>query len=401
MTQSIWVVSEFLDSLATVATRKNYKSGLKKFFAFISGETFPARGYDPRVDEISLNYFTGDNDYAKDYVAYQNEIKHKYAPKTVGLRMLVVRGLFEFNQIVIPKAILIRVNGRKAVEPISEEKVPSREEMKRILQHLPLHMKSYVLFLLSGGFRPAEPLSLKLCDLEEDGELLKVNIPAKSTKTGRKRWTYITPEARQSLELWSESRERFIESKLQSKTINATRQRYWENSRDKIFPFTYNNANQVWKNALKRAGLFSQDSKTNRVSIRLHNLRKYFSTRGNWNNNDITDFLQGHISGIRAVYARYDQAEQKVKEAYLVAIPSLTIEEYADSGKVEKLESQIAESELKSREMTGDVTYLVRRNRDLTTRIVKLEVHIEEMLPAFRALTHQLEARVEWEKLRL
>ena len=35
------------------------------------------------MDEISLNYFTGDNDYAKDYVAYQNEIKHKYAPKTV------------------------------------------------------------------------------------------------------------------------------------------------------------------------------------------------------------------------------------------------------------------------------------------------------------------------------
>jgi len=351
------------------------------------------------VDEISLNYFTGDNDYSKDYVAYQNEIKHKYAPKTVGLRMLVVRGLFEFNEIMIPKAILLRVAGRKAVEPISEEKVPSREEMRLILQHLPLHVKCYVLFLLSGGFRPSEPLSLKLSALEEDGELLKVNIPATSTKTGRKRWTYITPEARQLLELWLESRERFIESKLQSKTINTTRRKYWENSHDKIFPFTYNNANQVWKNSLKRAGLFSQDSKTNRVSIRLHNLRKYFSTRGNWNNNDIADFLQGHISGIRAVYARYDQAEQKVKEAYLAAIPSLTIEEYADSGKVEKLESQIAEGEIKSREMTGDLSYLVRRNRELTTRIVKLEVQIEAMQPAFREFTRQQEERSKWKNL--
>ena len=103
-------------------------------------------------------------------------------------------------------------------------------------------------------------------------------------------------------------------------------------NKDKVFPFSYSSARKVWAVLLRRLGLICGIVHTGRLLIRLHNLRKYFSTRGKWSDRDIPDFLQGHIGGVRAVYNRYDQAEQIVREVYLKAVPSLTIMEHCDAG---------------------------------------------------------------------
>jgi integrase len=195
-------VSEFIEQLATESTRNNYQNCLKHFFAFVSGELFTRRGYIERLDEISLEYLSRKPDYEQDYVRYQNSIKERLAPKTVALRMLAVKTYFDANDIELKNSFLKRVNGRKVIQPISEEKIPLREEVKLILQHLPLHIKTYALFLLSGGMRPSEPLALKLNDVQDDGVLTKIKLKARDTKTGKKRWTYITPEATESLRLW-------------------------------------------------------------------------------------------------------------------------------------------------------------------------------------------------------
>ena len=373
MARTTWDATEFLDTLATEATRNNYRSGLKLYFTITTGEKLPTRNYEPQLNTIAQEYFKNDPDYEKDFVKFHSELKKKYAPKTIGLRLLPIRGLLEINGITIPESILKRLNGKKAVEPISEEKVPRREEVKLILQHLPLHMKSYALFLLSGGFRPSEPLTLELGDVELDGDLTKVNLKSSGTKTGRKRWSYITPEASQVYQLWAESRPQFIQTKASAISSKTKREEYIERSRNKIFPFTYNTANKVWVNAVKKAGLLDRDSGTGRATIRLHNLRKYFSTRGKWSDKDIPDFFQGHISGVRAVYNRYDQAEDEVRKEYLKAIPSLTIEEYADTGKVEELESLLAENKQESSLMGKNVNYLVTENRELKDRVRSLE----------------------------
>ncbi|MHA1973077.1 MAG: tyrosine-type recombinase/integrase [Candidatus Hodarchaeales archaeon] len=373
MARTVWSASEYLDSLATESTRSNYKTGLKQFFIFISDEKLPRKNFETRLDEISKKYFETEQEYDKDYVNFQNKIKKKYAPKTVELRMLAIRGLFEFNEIQIPEAILTRLNGRKAVEPVSEEKVPRREEVKLILQHLPLHIKTYALFILSGGLRPGEPLDLELDDIEDEDGLTRINLKAKNTKTGQKRWTYITPEANTIYQLWLESRKQFIKTTEKSIKDNDAREKYRKCSINKVFPFTYNTANKVWNTAVKQAGLMKRDDDTNRVTLRLHNLRKYFSTRGKWGDRDIPDFLQGHIGGVRAVYQRYDQATEIVREEYRKAIPSLTIEDYADDSRVEELESKLAENRQKSNELNENISYLVNENRQLNDRLRTIE----------------------------
>ena len=397
MARTTWNASEFLDTLATKATRRNYRSGLKLYFSITTGEKLPARNYEPQLNTITKEYLKNDPEYEKDFVKFHSELKKKYAPKTVGLRLLPIRGLLEINGITIPNTLLKRLNGRKAIEPISEEKIPRREEVKLILQHLPLHMKTYALFLLSGGFRPSEPLTLELTDVELDGDLTKVNLKSRGTKTGRKRWSYISPEATQVYHLWLDSRDQFIESNANAIPSNDKRESYLEKSRDKVFPFSYNTANKVWINAVKKAGLLVRDGETGRATIRLHNLRKYFSTRGKWSDSNIPNFFQGHISGVRAVYNRYDQAEEVVKKAYIDAIPSLTIEEYTDTGKVEELESKLAENKQESHAINQNVNYLVNENRGLTDRVRLLENESRLQKLEFKNLLRETRERLESE----
>ena len=256
-------------------------------------------------------------------------------------------------------------------------------------------MKTYTLFLLSGGFRPGEPLTLELNDVELEVDLTKVNLKSRGTKTGRKRWSYISPEATQVYHLWLDSRDQFIESTANAIPSAVKREDYLEKSRDKVFPFTYNTANKVWVTAVKKAGLLDRDSSTGRVTIRLHNLRKYFSTRGKWSDRDIPDFLQGHISGVRAVYNRYDQAEEVVKEAYLKAIPSLTIEEYADTGKVEELESILAENKQQSVITNDNINFLVSENRQFNERVRILETESRLLKLELKDKTRQFEAQID------
>ncbi len=395
MARTPWGATEFLDTLATEATRSNYRSGLKLYFTITTRKKIPKRDYERQLNEISINYFKTNPNYEKDLVNFHKELKKNYAPKTVELRMLPIRGLFEFNEIKINNAILTKLNGRKTVEPISEEKVPRREEVKLILQHLPLHMKSYALFLLSGGLRPGEPLTLELTDLEQEEDLTKVYLKSRGTKSGRKRWSYISPEATQVYRLWLDSRDQFIELTANAIPSKTKQEKYLEKSREKVFPFSYNTANKVWVTAVKKAGLLERDEETGRVTIRLHNLRKYFSTRGKWSDKDIPDFLQGHISGVRAVYNRYDQAEQAVKEAYLKAVPSLTIEEYADTGKVEELESIIAENKQQSLIINDNINFLVSENRQFKERVKALETESRLQQLEFKEKTRQLETQID------
>ena len=395
MARTVWSVSEFINSLATESTKRNYRSGLKFYFSFITGEKLPARNYHERLDSLSIEYIdqlldSENREYEKHYINYQNSIKDKLAPKTVALRMVAVRGFYDVNDLKVSRGVLSRANGRKVVEAISDEKIPKRAEVKLILQHLPLHLKCYSLFLLSGGLRPAEPLTLKFNDVMQDGDIMKIHLKSGSTKTGRKRWTYISPEATQVYKHWLDSRDQFIESTSQAIPNIQKREEYLARSVNKLFPFSYNTANKVWVTAVKKAGLLKRDENTNRITIRLHNLRKYFSTRGKWSDRDIPDFLQGHISGVRAVYNRYDQAEEIVKKAYIDAIPSLTKEEYADTGKVEELESIIAENKQLTDSTHKNVDYLLTENRQFKERVKALETESRLQQLEFKEKTREL-----------
>lgn len=362
-------VSEFLEQLQTYETKKSYKSALKLYLTYTLNKTLPKRRNLKQLDQLSLTYLTNQPDIEQDYIRFQNHLKTLYAPKTVELRMQALRSYLDTNNISLKPSFLRRVNGRKTIEPISEEKIPTQEELRHILPHLPLHIKTYALFLLCGGMRPGEPLHLTLNDIEEEPPLTKIHLKAKNTKTGRKRWTYLTPEATKYLKAWLESRPQCIQSMSESILSPSRRETFLEKYENRVFPFSYSSARKAWTSALRKAGLDMRDHHTGRLLIRLHNLIKFFSTRGKWVDRDIPDYLQGHIRGVRAVYNRYDQAEHVVREVYLKAVPSLTILELSSGGMYEERVSRVFGERMQWELIEENYSSLLGENRVLRNRL--------------------------------
>ena len=60
--------------------------------SFVTGEKLSHRNYKKKLDEISIEYLQKNYPYEKDYVAFKKQLEKKYAPKTVELRMVAVRG---------------------------------------------------------------------------------------------------------------------------------------------------------------------------------------------------------------------------------------------------------------------------------------------------------------------
>ena len=84
-----------------------------------------------------------------------------------------------------------------------------------------------------------------------------------------------------------------------------------------------------------------------------------------------------------------------VKEAYLKAVPSLTIEEYADTGKVEELESIIAENRQLSDSTYKNVDYLLTENRMFNERVKALETESRLQQLEFKEKMRQHEAQID------
>ena len=99
MARTRWSATEFLDTLATEATRSNYRSGLKLYFGITTVEKLPARNYENQLNIIAQEYLNSDPDYEKDFAKFHAELKKNYAPKTVQLRLLPIRGFLEINGI--------------------------------------------------------------------------------------------------------------------------------------------------------------------------------------------------------------------------------------------------------------------------------------------------------------
>ena len=98
-------------------------------------------------------------------------------------------------------------------------------------------------------------LTLNMIDLEHDPP--KITLPAKITKTKRKRITFISNEAKDLVLEWLTYRIEY--SKRASKRCNHYR---FDPNDKRLFPFTYSNFSKIWTNAVTKAGLGDRDSQT-------------------------------------------------------------------------------------------------------------------------------------------
>jgi len=302
---------------------------LKDFFETLYGEREP-------LENLAQKYFVGQRSYEEDVQSFLVSLK-KRPPKTVSLKLTAVRMMLLENGVELEnrfwRRIRNRIKGRRAV---SVDKVPTPEEFRKILNHLPVHGRAFSLVLLSSGMRLGEALQLKIEDVDLEKNPVKVTVRAEYTKSGNKRFTFISREAQEVVLEWLKVRQSWLEAAVKKST------RYHKALEDdRLFPFTRGPFYSLWHNALDKAEYNERDEETQRRKIHPHVLRKSFRTKlGAVIPVDVVEALMGHEGYLTEVYRRY--TIEDLAKFYKKGEPALLV--FTESAEVNKLRKDMEEA---------------------------------------------------------
>jgi len=335
-------LSSFLTNRKRPSTAELNKQYIKKFFQTIN----PFLSKKPTIEALdreSINYLSTPRDIKADLENYRNAYRGVDSPNTLNARIYSVISYLNYYEVPLPQKLGKQLLDK--AETITEDHIPTTQELKRILDALPMNAKTLALVLAQSGLRIGEALRLKVNDIEfaEDGVSRIIvrtgNYATGQTKTGKKRFSYISPEATELVQQWLVYRPQYI-VQAQSRARMLYKSKIDVETR--LFPFSETQYYQTWAEGLKKAGLNQKDESIAyaRYLIHAHSLRKYFKTRGNWQNIEICEYMMGHSLGVAGIYARYDQDVEKVKAEYIRAMPGLLV--YSNGKALSNLRDEIA-----------------------------------------------------------
>ena len=124
----------------------------------------------------------------------------------------IAKNFLEENDVEISKKVIKRINrARGTTRAISQDRVPSKEEMRRIFSHLPLRGRAFYTCLASSGMRIGEAAQVLMEDLNIETVPAEIEIQAEYTKSKVPRTVYISAEAVELVAEWLRIREGYIE----------------------------------------------------------------------------------------------------------------------------------------------------------------------------------------------
>jgi integrase len=378
-------VSQYLQQYTRSSTKKSYLVDFRQFFTFIYPELRKrTRLALTELDNASVRYFTEQRDARNDIIMFRDSIQDK-APLTQQRQLATLTGYFKDNDIEFKKRFLKNLNGRKH-DPLTNEKIPSHNDIRRICEYSPIHGKALILVLASSGMRIGEAIQLREQYIEHINDYVKIRIPAQIAKNRSRRISFLTPEATSALQEWLAYRPQYL---IQSAERSSRHKKQYET--DRIFPFSQQNfTSHIWKNALKKAELLEYDENTDRMLIRPHGLRKFFRLIVGRHGRDEAEALMGHQQGLHAIYAKFvgPAGEQRLEDIYQQAIPELCI--YDASKHTSQLQHDLEtqqqaftdlQNKLKDTQTQArlDMLELKTKNFELDKHITELQTQIEAM----------------------
>ena len=319
-------ISKIYDAIAgprrmgSEETVVNYVKAVRKFCKFLGVE-------DP--EELLRKLQSGEVDAGKkvdayiDYALTEEKFAHGH---TRGL-VFGIKKWFELNGVI--------VNWEKIELPTSteiseEDRAPTKEELKRLLNHANRARDRAIIYCdSSSGLRIGTLLGLRVGDADFTyPDVARFTVERKrgrkfstsrSGSQGRLFVSWITPEARMSLQQYLKEREASGE-KLAPESPLFTDAYYSGKF------ITVEGFERVWGRLLRRAGLAEKSHKW--FILHVHTLRKYF--RSNCVGVDISyrERWMGH-KGLYLDMSYFRAEEQLHLNEYRKAMPHLTI--YATS----------------------------------------------------------------------
>jgi len=264
-------------------------------------------------------------------------------------------------------------------EVVVQDRMPTKEELKELLNIGSLRDRTMILVLTSSGLRVGTLASLELGDIQLDEEIPRIIVkraPGRKVSRRMKGFaTFITPEAKTMLLQYIKHRESQGEKlTAESPLITSDRQEELGNFLSSMYLSNH------WRRLLKRAHLAKKNGGPWH-DIHLHTLRKYFETQ--CTNAAVKtayrEFWMGHTG--RYLEESYFRGEVETHiEEYTKAIPYLNIlapEPQDYKALVEKVRFLEENGKRKEMELQRLRDQLIEQE-DLKKRVLKVEKLLEK-----------------------
>lgn len=370
-------IKEFLDLYPKKNTQDVYKAGIYTFLEFFYPE-IKRKGRQATKDEVIrfekaikryIDEKNGDLEaYLDDLMRFAAYL-HSKPPKTAKSYLGAMKEYLGYNNIEFTQRQLKTIRfklpkgGVRTIEHDMETTT-----LQRILQHTDLKGKALILTLASSGMRIGEALQITLDDINLDSTPPIITIRGEYTKTGEHRFAFLSREAKETLNEWLKVRNQYLKvAKNKNRGLISNGAKPKTLSDNRVFPFTDNNAFEIWSNTLSNAGLLSIDRGTNRKQLRIHQLRKFFRSQLALGCPvDIVEALMGHEGYLTGAYRRYTKEEKArnylKNEHYITVFNNQSVEQIKKdivketNEEVEALKSKNQVLELKVQELANVIT---------------------------------------------
>jgi integrase len=313
-------------------TAQGYFSAVYHFVDFIYGKQRELYRVDDKervkYEKLIDKYFKENRDYAEDMANFAVSL-HGRPPLTARNTFTRVKEFFNYydKELASKDFKFIRTKLPKG-NARTVEKDMDIETIRTILQHLDVKGRALVLVLASSGMRINEALSVTLDDVALGALPTCITVRGETSKTGDTRITFISAEATQAVNEWLKVRDGYIRSSANRNNglVKSGRGGNGSGNDDgRLFPFSDQNANVMWENALVKAGLLSRDKTTNRKQLHYHQFRKFFISQLSLIvSKEIAEMLAGHAGYLTGSYRRY--TKKQLVEEYLKGQHLLTIQ---------------------------------------------------------------------------
>jgi integrase len=341
-------INDFLLSYPNKSTRNAYQSSLLNFGEQIVGikkrEGRRIKDEELKVFDKAMLAYLNNGKTQEDYF---NDVK-KFAvwlnckpPKTAQLSITAIKEFFltngiEFSQI---QQKLIRRALPKG-GPLTVENELDVDTFKSILEHCDIRGKALFMALKGSGMRIDECLQIRLDDLIIQSIPARTTLRAEYTKTKKQRLVLFDQEATNEIKEWLKVRDNYLKAAVNKNKglVNAGRAKGKNLDDKRLFPFTVSVANQMWNNAVSKAGLMEKDKGTGRMKLHIHQTRKFFLSQLKLScPPEIAEGLAGHSGGyLEDAYRRHPQ--QQVIDYFLKHQRQLYL--YLPKEDIEKLENE-------------------------------------------------------------
>lgn len=368
-------MSDFLALYPKQNTFRNYRAGLMAFADWKYGPQRQGREatrneletYERLIDE----YLASDPDYLQDFIQYTAAgAAAKKAPHTARNHFVIWKEFLAEQGIEIKTRELKRIRTKLPKGSTRTiERDLDHDTLRALVHHMDIKGKALFLTLASSGMRIGEALALTLDDIDLNQEPVFLQIRGENTKTGEQRYSYISREAQEAIIEWLKVREAYM---VQAQNKNAgfinhgySGPRPDPSEDNRLFPFAMKTAHDMWETAIKNAGLQERDKSTNRYTLHIHQLRKFFRSQlALAIPVDIVEMLMGHSGYLTDAYRRFTKkqtAEYYLKGEYLVSVQAIK--------EISRMEGELKQ-ELQNQQDT--IVHLVTQNDRLSQELESL-----------------------------